>query len=166
MQETWVDIKEYPNYAVSDHGRIMNVQRETFLTPRENSKGYFRVTLSDGGHVEEYYIHKLVAHTFFGWPYNDTTIHYDGDRSNNHVSNLRLRKRERQEVNTRPLESHEVSEYRRQWGKRIRIIETGEIFRTVRDCARYVNGDYSSIYRCLRDERGSHRGFTYEYYDG
>jgi hypothetical protein len=80
------------------------------------------------------------------------------------VSNLYLRKRVRQVTTARPLEGSETQEFNRQWGKKVRIVETGEVFRTVRDCASYINGDYSSIYAVLRGHRDSHRGFTYEYH--
>lgn len=165
MQENWVEIEDYPNYVVSDHGRVMNIHRDHVLTARESSQGYLRVTLCNEGEQRQYYIHKLVANCFFGWSYQEHTIHYDGDIKNNHISNLRLRKRERASVEIRPLQGSEIHEFRRQWGKRVKIVETGEVFRTVRDCAAYINGDYSSIYGCLRGDRLSHRGFTYEYYD-
>jgi hypothetical protein len=47
--------------------------------------------------------------------------------------------------------------------KRVRIVETGHIFQSVRDCARHINGDYSAIYRCLNEIRGTHKGYTFEY---
>jgi hypothetical protein len=166
VQETWIEIAGYPNYAVSNYGQVINVVTDTILKPRPNDRGYLRVRLSnDEDHGREFYIHKLVGQAFFNFPLEEHTIHYDDDKNNNSVSNLRLRKRVRTDISTRPLRGQEKVEYQRQWGKRIRIIETAEVFRTVRDCARYINGDYSSIYACLRGDRSSHRGFTFEYHD-
>ncbi|QGZ17277.1 HNH endonuclease [Arthrobacter phage Giantsbane] len=163
-QESWVVMSDFPNYMVSNHGRVINTQYNRQLTPRPNDKGYLRVTLCHEGKCREFYIHKLVAFCFFNFPLEDQVIHYDGDTTNNSVSNLYLRKRVRQITSARPLEGSETEEFRRQWGKRVRIVETGEVFRTVRDCASYINGDYSSIYAVLRGHRDSHRGFTYEYH--
>ena len=162
--ENWVVVEDFPNYSVSDKGRVANTQRAQLLTPRPNDKGYLRVTLCEGGKCREFYIHKLVARCFFDFPLEDQVIHYDGDVTNNAVNNLYLRKRVRQVTSARPLKGSETEEFRRQWGKRVRIVETGEVFRTVRDCASYINGDYSSIYAVLRGRRESHRGFTYEYH--
>ncbi len=163
-QEDWVVVAEYPNYAVSNQGRVLNTQYNRLLTPRPNDKGYHRVTLCNQGTCREFYVHKLVAFCFFNFPLEDQVVHYDGDMANNSVRNLYLRKRVRQDTSARPLVDTETEEFRRQWGKRVRIVETGEVFRTVRDCASYINGDYSSIYAVLRGHRDSHRGYTYEYH--
>ena len=48
--------------------------------------------------------------------------------------------------------------------RKVRIVETGDIFLTVENCAKYIGGDPSSIYRVLRGERISHKGLTFEYY--
>lgn len=48
--------------------------------------------------------------------------------------------------------------------RKVRIVETNEVFLTVENCARYIGGDASSIYRVLRGERISHKGYTFEYY--
>lgn len=164
-QERWIEVEGYPNYAVSSVGRILNIQHNRLLSPRPNDKGYLRVTLCREGKCREFYIHKLVAFCFFNFPLEDQVIHYDGDVNNNTVGNLYLRKRVRQETSSRPLATHETDEFQRQWGKPIRIVETGEVFRTVRDCANYINGDYSTIYAVLRGQRESHRGYTYEYHN-
>ena len=164
MQEDWVVLSDYPNYMISNQGRVINSQYNRELTPRPNDKGYLRVTLCHGGRCREFYIHKLVAFAFFDFPLEDQVIHYDGDVTNNAVNNLYLRKRVRQITTARPLEGTETEEFNRQWGKKVRIVETDQVFRTVRDCADYINGDYSSIYACLRGARDSHRGFTYEYH--
>ncbi|QFG10214.1 homing endonuclease [Arthrobacter phage Egad] len=165
MSETWMEIEGFPSYAVSNYGRVVNVRTDQLLSPRPNSRGYLRVRLANEHHeLREFYIHKLVSKAFWNFSYEDQTIHYDGNIQNNHATNLRLRKRERMETGSRPLQGGETEEYRRQWGQPIRIVETGEVFRTVRDCASYINGDYSSIYACLRGDRSTHRGYSFTYH--
>lgn len=165
MSETWVEVEGYPSYAVSNYGRVLNVRTNQVLSPRPNSRGYLRVRLASAEHIlREFYIHKLVGKAFWNFSFEDQTIHYDGDIQNNNATNLRLRKRERLYSGTRPLEQGEPEEFRRQWGQPIRIVETGEVFRTVRDCASYINGDYSSIYACLRGDRSTHRGYSFTYH--
>jgi hypothetical protein len=165
VSETWIAVEGYPSYAVSNYGRVLNVRTDQILSPRPNSRGYLRVRLADEFHVlREFYIHKLVGKAFWNYPMEDQTIHYDGDIQNNNATNLRLRRRERMATSAQPLRGGESEEYRRQWGQPIRIVETGEIFRTVRDCASYINGDYSSIYACLRGDRSTHRGYSFTYH--
>ena len=47
--------------------------------------------------------------------------------------------------------------------KPVKVKETGEVYRGVRRCADEIHGDFGTIYACLRGERKTHQGFTYEY---
>ena len=157
MKEEWVEIEGYPNYAVSNYGRVANLQRDTLLRLRPNDEGYLRVSLSFEGRVRDFYVHRLVAAAFFtGYDPREQVIHWDGDRENNSVDNIRLRKRERY-IPNRPIQPR--------LGQAVRIVETDEVFRTARDCANYIGGDYGSVYACLRGDRRSHMGFTFEYHE-
>lgn len=163
--ETWVEIAGYPNYAVSNMGRVFNVQRERILKFREAIDGSLRVSLSKDGEVTDHYVHHLVAAAFFGGVSPGVqVIHANGDKTENTPENLRLKRRERRiPPRSRPWGDGEV-ENGRHWGRRVRIVETGETFLTVRDCANYIKGDYSTIYKCLEGQgRKTHRGHTFEY---
>ncbi len=159
MKEEWVEIEGYPNYAVSNYGRVVNVKRDALLKLRPNDEGYLRVSLSFEGRVRDFYVHRLVAGAFFeGYDPREQVIHWDDDHENNAITNLRMRKQSR-------LDSSSFLRRKRQTGQRVEIVETGEVFRTARDCAKYVGGDYGSVYACLRGDRRSHMGYTYKYYD-
>lgn len=43
----------------------------------------------------------------------------------------------------------------------IRVVGTGELFRTVEDCARYYHTAASNIYRVLRGDRKTHHGKSF-----
>lgn len=47
----------------------------------------------------------------------------------------------------------------------VRIIETGEVFGSARLCALAIGGAYGDVYLCLRGERYTHKGYTFEYVD-
>lgn len=160
IEEFWAVIEDFPDYAISTHGRVFNLKFDSELRPRNNSYGYLRVTLRREGVSHEYYIHHLVAKTFVTGYHDKIQIkHHDGDNGNNKVDNLRFLKGKGLGQLRR---KHDSPNYRR-----IRILETGMIFRTVEDCARYIQGDPSSIYRVLRGDRNSHKGHTFEYiYEG
>jgi hypothetical protein len=158
MKEEWVAVQDYPNYAVSNLGRVLNIQRDTILKPRPNDEGYLRVSLSLEGQVRDQYVHRLVAAAFFtGYDMREQVFHFDGDKENCALNNLRMKKR--------PRFGDTLSSRRRQTGKRVEVVETGDVYRTARDCARYIGGDYGSVYACLRGDRRSHMGYTFRYYD-
>ena len=157
MHEEWVEIDGYPNYAVSSHGRVANLQRDRLLQLRQDEDGRVRVTLSFEGRVRDFYVHRLVASAFFQeYDPREQICHLDHNRQNNHVDNLGIRKNERYNSPRiiRPRDS-----------RRVQIKETGQVFRTARDCANFINGDYGTVYACLRGDRRSHMGYTFEYYD-
>lgn len=161
MQETWIEIEGYPNYAVSNEGRVLNIRTDKILRVRPNERGYLRVALSRDGEIQDFYIHHLVAKAFLGIERgSDQIIHFNGDKEDNTPGNIRVKKRRIFSENG-PARSDDS----RVWGRRVMVVETNQVFRTVRDCANHIDGDYSSIYACLRGERQQHRGYTFEYYD-
>ena len=76
-------------YAVSDDGRVFNIRSGRELKQKDN-KGYFEVTLSSRSGKKSYRVHRLVYQAFVGVLDNSLVIdHIDGNRKNNHQSNLR-----------------------------------------------------------------------------
>lgn len=153
--QVWAPVEGYPNYEVSTWGVVRSLRTGLKLKARPTVKGYLRVTLSREGVLKEVYIHQLVAQTFYNdWTPGTRIRFVNGDKTDNSIWNLYLTKND--PVVDRPSA-------REGWGKRVRIIETGQVFRTVRDCARFIGGDYSSVYRVLEGKRRTHLGFTFEY---
>lgn len=83
-------IKGYEDtYAVSDDGRVFNIRSGMELKPKDN-KGYFEVALSSGISKKHFRVHRLVYQAFVGELDDSLVIdHIDGNRKNNHQSNLR-----------------------------------------------------------------------------
>lgn len=94
MEEQWKQIQQWPNYAVSDKGRVKR------LTTRNSGvagailsqflvAGYPSVNLTDSGKRKSLRIHRLVAEAFLVRPEGATEVnHIDASRSNNDLSNL------------------------------------------------------------------------------
>lgn len=83
--ETWREINAYPNYEVSDMGRVRNVTTGHVLKPMRNHRGYDKVELKSKGQ----FIHRLVATAFIREPLeNEQVNHKDGNKTNNCVDNL------------------------------------------------------------------------------
>ena len=90
-QECWQPIEGYPNYKVSNFGRVMN-KRGEILKAFHDKDGYPRVNLYNGGRSKQIPIHRLVAKAFI--PNNNPKVytqvdHRDRCKINNHTSNLR-----------------------------------------------------------------------------
>lgn len=88
--EIYTRIRDYPNYAVSNFGNVLNIRRQLFLRQYQNGKGYNTVGLCKNGKEKKYHIHRLIAEHFIPNPDNLPVIdHIDGNRTNNEISNLR-----------------------------------------------------------------------------
>lgn len=83
--EQWKIIKDYPNYSVSNYGRVRNDLTCKILKQNLNSSGYYRVSLKR----KHLFVHRLVAIAFIDNPNNYPVVnHLDEDKTNNSVSNL------------------------------------------------------------------------------
>ena len=95
MDEHWETIEHFPEYSVSDHGRIRTDKTGRILALNENQFGLLQVGLMRDGEQKHRSVPLLVAKAFIPQspgPF-DTPINLDGDRHNNHVSNLAWRPR-------------------------------------------------------------------------
>lgn len=158
-EEVWAEVEGFPDYAVSTHGNVMNVRTNVVLKPRLNSYGYSRVVLRRDGQSHDFFVHTLVARAFITGYRWGVKITHVGDNSDNHVTNLRFLRRFGKEVRLGVIDKHA----KRARARRVKIVETGMVFTSVESCARYINGDTSTIYRVLKGLRDSHKGFTFEY---
>ncbi len=79
----------YPNYIITNDGRVYNSQRNKYLVPAESHGGYMYVGLSDGVERKSFSLHRLVALNFITNPENYLEVnHIDFDKTNNNVDNL------------------------------------------------------------------------------
>lgn len=97
MIEQWKIIEDYPDYMVSNFGRVKslnyrNTGKEKIMTPNKlnNGKGYLRIELSKNCITKKFLVHRLVATAFIPNPENKPQIdHINTDRTDNRVENLR-----------------------------------------------------------------------------
>lgn len=104
--ENWIQVKEFPDYEISNLGRVKSksrlvnhfcggkrLKKEKILIPNENRIGYSYVTLcrfDEDVYVQKAKtIHRLVAIAFIPNPENKPEVnHKDGIKTNNNVDNL------------------------------------------------------------------------------
>lgn len=91
----FIDIPGYEGiYQINNHGAIMSIcKRQGAKVGRiikgfVKRDGYVRVYLYKNAIKRAYYVHCLVALVFLGKNDGMQVNHKDGDKSNNHVSNL------------------------------------------------------------------------------
>jgi hypothetical protein len=76
-------------YAITEDGQVWSYRNSRFLQPVTVGKGYLGVGLSRNRIVFPEYVHRLVASAFIDNPEGKRTVnHKDGNKKNNHVSNL------------------------------------------------------------------------------
>lgn len=90
MNEIWKTIDEYPNYQVSNLGRVKNIKKQSFLKPYPTRSGYLLVSLYSNKQRKCITIHRLVAEHFIPNPENKPCIdHINTDRTDNRIENLK-----------------------------------------------------------------------------
>lgn len=84
-------IPGFPKYKVTKDGRIWSLHRNRFLKNMStHNTGYTYVDLYQNNKHHHRHIHRLVLETYVGpCPAGMEGCHYDGDRTNNTLSNLR-----------------------------------------------------------------------------
>ena len=105
MEEIHKDIKGYEDlYSITNFGRIYSKRNSIYLTLDKSVQPqttYLRAVFQDNGRIERHLVHRLVAESFLKEP-SETLVkeclksgsdvvlinHKDGNKQNNHFSNL------------------------------------------------------------------------------
>lgn len=76
-------------YKVDEYGNVLSTKRNIILKPQTNKFGYkvVRIRMGTTNDSKMMFIHNLVMNSYVGQKNLDVN-HIDGDKSNNHVSNL------------------------------------------------------------------------------
>ena len=87
MAERWKPVSGYPNYEVSDSGRVKNINTGMMLSLGKDQTGYPRVCLSRNSKQKVHRVHRLVGKEFIG----DHSMfdHINRDRTDNRTENIR-----------------------------------------------------------------------------
>lgn len=165
--EAWEYIRGFPEYLISNFGRVWSIRNELFLKPRLSKWGYYYVRFCRNGINSDILIHRLVADNFIPTRFDEVDAnevnHEDGCKLYNDVFNLNwVTSRENQLHAYRTgLKKPAINAGRKKIS--VRIVETNEIFESLSDCARDINGSHSKISQCLRGNRKTHMGLHFEY---
>jgi len=91
MVLTWVKIKKYPNYLISNNGDIYNLKNGRFKKPCLDKKGYERTRLSNNGVAKTLKVHRIVAEAFLPNYCKDLQVnHKNCVKHDNRLENLEM----------------------------------------------------------------------------
>lgn len=106
--DKWSVIVEHPRYEISNTGHVRNRYTGRILRGARDRDGYLTVMLYTDGDKYTKKVHRLVAQYFLEPdPLRDQVNHKDGNKLNNHVSNLEWCTRSE---NTRHAYEHKLFE--------------------------------------------------------
>lgn len=170
--EEWREISEYPNYLVSNYGRIYskNVKRIMKTTRTRKVNGYEVVMLCKGNKMKGFLVHRLVYQAFVGEIPNGMQInHIDENKLNNNVSNLEVVTPSQNisygSATQRRLKTlrSKYSEWSVQLRKPCRNETTGEVYASVSEAARSIGCRPSCISNACSKKRKTYHGQVWSY---
>ena len=158
-KEIWMDIKGYPNYQISNMGRVWSKKRQIYLNHNKNQKGYHTVCLcAINGKVKREQVSRLVALHFIPNPNNYPCVnHKDENKDNNTETNLEWCSRS---YNINYGTRNERDGQKK--SKPVRCIETGIVYKSGRDASLALGVHYSAISNVLRGKQKTLKGYHFE----
>lgn len=149
IKEEWRPIEGYPNYYVSNTGKVKHWNKE--LIPYSNGCGY--LVLRVGG--KYFSVHRLVADTFIPNPENLPCVHHiDHNKTNNVVTNLSFCTHARNNADNRKSPGGV------RFKKPVIIVELNKRFESIGECARFLNVTTTAVQMALQRKNGKCQGYT------
>lgn len=166
VRERWRNISDYPLYRISSTGRVKNRVSGRILKPSIDRHGYLQVVLCENGSRHTDRIHRLVAEAFInGYETGLQVNHIDGNKRNNLVDNLEWVTPSENTIHAYAHGLAHKSYLAGKQRKRIRAIETGDVFDSESECARIMGVNREGINACLNGRSRTYYGFHYEFVD-
>lgn len=171
----WKEINGYTNYEISSDGEVrskdryqQNHSKEQFRKGKNKSlrldpQGYLMTDLYNDGVAKTVRVHRLVAEAFVPNPGNKPTVnHIDGDKTNNSKSNLEWSDFKEQNIHLYKMGlksnggiSKAIKAMNKAQSKKVKCVNTGEIFESASSAARSIGVSPSRIMKICRENKGS-----------
>lgn len=171
MEEKWKDISGYPNYQVSNIGRVKSLNykrtgKEKILKPLKNKKGYLQVILYNLGKIKSMKIHRLVAAAFVqnNSLFNNEVNHIDECKTNNCASNLEWCTTEQNcNYGTRNERIAKARINNPKISKKVKCLDTGIVYPSIQEIERQLGFNRVSISRCCNKKQKTSYKYRWEY---
>lgn len=147
------DVKDYEGlYGITSCGKVYSYKSKKFLKPISNGKGYLGVNLYKNGKKRRFYIHRLVAEAYLPNPAGLPEVnHKDEIKSHNWLNNLEWCDRKYNACYS--------------FAKKVRCVETGQIFDSITDAAREMHISAGYISAVCKGKRRTCGYCHWEYID-
>lgn len=157
-------IPEFPRYACSEEGVIINQETGKTLSQSINQKGYIQHCISVNGKRHIIFPHRIVAELFIekvdGKPYVN---HKDGNKTNNNKNNLEWCTNSENilhAINTLGIKTFAGINRRA-----VTCIETGKTFPSIVDAEKETGIPNSWINMICKGKKQSAHGYHFKYAD-
>lgn len=148
-------IKRYPNYEIDEMG---NIRRKNSMRMLKHtiSNGHYKVGIA--GNTE--YVSRLVAETFLDNAdgYSDV-LHINGDKKDNRLRNLKWASHSETQRASYGMGTEAPGGYSQP--VKVKVLETGKTYNSIRECAKDISGSPSGIRKCLDGVYKTHKGFHF-----
>lgn len=162
--ETWKKVKGFNNFEVSDKGRVRNIKLGLIKSQRKTKTGYMIVDLKENGNKYTRYVHRLVAEAFIKNAFfYECVNHKDENKENNCVENL-----EWCDIaynNTYHGRAKKIGEHHKKYHpscKKVKCVETGVIYDSVRAAGRITGICSICISCCLNGKQKTAGGYHWK----
>lgn len=175
MDERWAFIDEFPDYMISDKGRVWSEKTQQFIKVKPmDDHGHMGVCLCKNGSRYYRYIHRLVAKAFIPNPHNLPIVrHLYDDPSQNEVDDLAWgtqRDNIHDAINNKTayvltdVDREKHLSVMRTPIKAIKIDDDEYVlFRSQADASKSLGIQQSNIWKVLNGFRASAGGYRFEY---
>lgn len=169
--EHWRDIEGHPNHEVSDLGRVRNKKTGRIMKQFETRNGYMQTQMDKKSER----IHRLVATAFYPGDHEGLEVnHKDTDKRNNRADNLEWTTRSENIVHSFQhgvRKSNLNNDLRRKgnkiatekMSKPVLVLETGECYPSVHECAREFKCSPAHIRDCCLSNAKSYTGYHFAF---
>lgn len=173
MIEEWKEIKDYPNYMVSNLGKVKSTDRyincrggkKRFVSGKQlkllynKRTGYIYVGLNDSCFKKVKTVHRLVAETFLPNPNNLPQVnHKDENPLNNCVDNLEWCDcKYNINYGTHNLKNGKAHQ------KKVQQYTTDGILINEWDSIKEASESLNTELKCFRDLKNKHKNFIWKY---
>ncbi len=148
LNEIWKIVTYNPNYLISNYGRVMSFCKcRQGVILKQKQKTYLYVKFRNNGKTKMFLVHRLVALAFIENKLNKPMVnHIDGNKYNNHVSNLEWCTRQENAIHSMKVLGNIPP-----IGSRVLINQCGANNLRARSVLQIKNGNILAEYKCIND---------------
>ncbi|WP_428909429.1 HNH endonuclease [Niallia sp. Krafla_26] len=161
----WRDVVGYPGYKINNCGEVLSIRTgtEKLLNTFLNKKGYVRVGLMKDGKQKQVFVHRLVTEAYIGKiPDGKCVNHIDGNKENNHVSNLEILTHSENIIHSCYVLGKNIKPVLMLDKKTLKPIKK---FNSASEAGRAINIDIAAIYKVCVFDRNFAGGYSWCFAD-